>query len=532
MLIIQQFCYANKKHVISINTLNYDGTNLAIIPGDTIWIESGLRTCLRLCNIHGNSLNNIVIINDSGVVEIGSENSHVGFTIFNCTYFKLTGTGVKHKKYGIKVSKTITGTSGVSLNGTSSNYEIENLEIYNTGFAGFFVNQSPDCDNKLTRNNFVIRDISFHDNYIHNTNGEGFYVGHSYYTGYSVQCNSFKTILYPPEIHGVKIYNNLLDSIGSDGIQVGCATKDCKIYQNKILHYGLKNESYHQTGIQISAGTGGNCYNNLIMNGTGSGIHVFGIGGNRIYNNIIINPGYAVIDGMQTPNASGIFCDDRYTLNDSAFYFFNNLIVSPKRDGIRIYNKKAKNNMVCNNVILNPGSYDTYNSNIGEMMSFVNRTSDVDVMISNNYFSKNKPENINFNDINDIYNKFEKFPIQNKGFDVRPFGIEFDFYGNSRLKKSQCDIGVFNYSESTNSKQKSSIIKINNTTIINNNIIDDSDEKILRLQIFDNTGKLIYNCLPNENIFDLNLKDYNLKNGIYILRIITNKTKKSKKILI
>lgn len=510
---------------------NYDGTNLGILPGDTIWIETGKRECLRLHNIHGDSLNPVVIINDGGVVEISSLSSYIGITISNCTYFKLTGTGLKHKTYGIKVSKTIIGTSGVSLNGTSSNYEVENLEICNAGFAGFFVNQTPDCNDKLTRNNFVIRDISFHDNYIHNTNGEGFYVGHSYYNGYSVQCNSVNTILYPPEIHGVKIFNNLLDSIGSDGIQVGCASKNCEIYNNKILHYGVRNESFHQTGIQISAGTGGRCYNNLIMNGTGSGIHVFGIGGNKIFNNIIINPGYAINHTMQTANACGIFCDDRYTFPDSSFYFFNNLIVSPKRDGIRIYTKKAKNNMICNNIILNPGSYDAYKSNNGEMFSFINKTKDVDVTISNNYFSKSKPANINFNDINDIFNKLEKLPIVNRGVDVRPYGIDFDFLGNSRLVKDLCDIGVFNYGNSIISQGNSTIIKINKSTFLNNNIYDETDEKILRLFLYDNTGKMIYNCFPNDYYFDLKL-NYPLKKGVYILRTITNKTENSSIIII
>lgn len=531
LFMLQQFCYSNKKHVISLNFRNYDGTNMGIQPGDTVLIEPGLRECLRLYNIHGDSLNNVVFINDGGVVEISSLSSYLGLTIHDCTYFKLTGTGSKDIEYGIRISKTIIGTSGVSLNGTSSNYEIDHLDICNTGFAGFFVNQSPDCNNIFTRNNFVIRNISFHDNYIHNTMGEGFYVGHSFYTGYTVYCDSVETLLYPPEIHGIKLYNNLIDSVGLDGIQVGCATKNCEIFNNKILHYGVKNESFQQSGIQISAGTGGKCYNNLIMNGTGSGINVFGIGGNRIFNNIIINSGYAIVDTMITPNASGIFCDDRYTLPDSSFFFFNNLIISPKRDGIRIYTNQVKNNMICNNIILNPGSYNSYNYNLGKMISFVYKEKDVDVKISNNYFSANKPTNINFNDIYDIYNKLEKLPIENRGIDVRPYGIDIDFFGNPRLEKDFCDIGVFNYSYDINSQKNSSIVKINNAMVFNNNIYDDSEEKILQLFLYDSTGKLIYNCSPNDYYFDLKLK-YSLKKGIYILRKITNKSDRSKKIFI
>ena len=67
--------------------------------------------------------------------------------------------------------------------------------------------------------------------------------------------------------------------------------------------------------------------------------------------------------------------------------------------------------------------------------------------------------------------------------------------------------------------------------VFNNNIYDDSEEKILQLFLYDSTGKLIYNCSPNDYYFDLKLK-YSLKKGIYILRKITNKSDRSQKIFI
>lgn len=56
-------------------------------------------------------------------------------------------------------------------------------------------------------------------------------------------------------------------------------------------------------------------------------------------------------------------------------------------------------------------------------------------------------------------------------------------------------------------------------------------KKFSNFFLYDSTGKLIYNCSPNDYYFDLKLK-YCLKKGIYILRKITNKSDRSKKIFI
>src|SRR5690606_8042497 len=128
---------------------------------------------------------------------------------------------------------------------------------------------------------------------------------------------------YPHSIENVKVYNNITDKTGCEGIQVGCVLKGCEIYNNKVTNFGTDPFAPAQNnGIQIGEGTGGKCYNNLVKNGPGNGIICLGLGDNVVYNNLIINAG-----------SNGIFCDERYTTGN--FYkFINNTIVNPGADGV------------------------------------------------------------------------------------------------------------------------------------------------------------------------------------------------------
>ena len=389
------------KFFISTDVLNVDGTNMGINPGDTIFIESGHRDHLRFYNIHGDSLHYVVFINSKGLVDIGPTTYYFGLQVYDCSFFKLTGTGIDNMKYGIKIGQTPTGASGLSLDGLSSNFEIDHIEVTKSGFAGICANPKPDCNDRLNRGNFVQTNTVYHDNYIHNTSGEAFYIGHSFYTGYNIVCDSTVKKVYPHEIHGIKIYNNLVDSAGWDGIQVGCATEDCEIYNNKISYYGAQNEKNQNFGIIIAAGTTGTCYNNFIINGTGNGINVFGLGNNTIYNNIIINPGYDFSGKYTTSNSIGIFCDDRATIEGRSFNFFNNTIISPKGDGIRFYSTLSRNSKVYNNLILNPGTIGYYYNDNNKSYVYFDNT--VDLSVSNNYFSTNTQSIKNLSSPEDVY---------------------------------------------------------------------------------------------------------------------------------
>lgn len=520
----------SNQHIVDLEQTNVDANNMSVKPGDTVCITSGKRKYMRLANFHGDPLNYIVFKNIGGDVIIENDDHYFGLTISDCSFFKLTGTGDKTSKNGIKIMKTFKGASGLSINNLSTDFEIDHLEIANTGFAGIMSFSQPKCDGTSNKGNFVQRNISIHDNYIHRTAGEGMYIGHSFYTGYTMLCDGKSEVLYPHEIKGLKIYNNLVDSTGWDGIQVGCANSDCEIYGNNITHYGVANEKSQNSGIQISGGTTGKCYNNAILNGSGTGISVFGIGNNLIYNNLIVNAGQMGDSIDLLRGGYGIFCDDRSTVDGWSFNFINNTIIAPKTDGIRIYSNISKNNKIINNVILKPGSYGEYKE---VDHSYVFHNADVDVSITNNYYSQYLSSFINLDSISNIYNFSSTLPIINKGGDISAFGIDYDFKKSNRIKHSVCDIGAFEFDSIPPEEVSNSGYKIYpNPSKGTFMILTTNKENINRISVNSGNGQKLHEEKPfKTNTVSINMNNV-LKKGIYFIDVESKGNRKIEKIII
>jgi hypothetical protein len=277
----------------------------------------------------------------------------------------------------------------------------------------------PSCDSKTWRNNFTMRNVFIHDNYVHDVGGEAFYIGNSFYNGKSESCGT----VYPHTIEGLKIYKNIVKNSGCEGIQVGCAIKDCEVYNNSIENPGRDPfAAYQNNGLQIGAGTGGKCYNNIIKNAPGNGLIMNGIGGNLVYNNVIINSG-----------ALGIFCDER-TAPLEGFSFINNTIVNSGGDGIKLYSEQVPYNNVINNIIINP-----------KTGKYINIASGVKLTNQNNYSSMDiasvKFTNAGASD----YSLQNGSPAINTGANVTSFSIVSDFNGNPRPYGNLFDIGAFEY---------------------------------------------------------------------------------------
>lgn len=163
----------NCDHFIDSTLLYVDANGLNLEPGDTICLECGHKPYFQLKNFQGDSLNYLTIINYGGQVQIKNDTFY-GFVINNCKYFKLTGAGDEDFEYGIKISGTGEGASGLSLDNLSTNFEVEKVEVCNTGFAGIMSKTDPRCDRTSNRGNFTQYNTIFHDNYVHHTGGEGF----------------------------------------------------------------------------------------------------------------------------------------------------------------------------------------------------------------------------------------------------------------------------------------------------------------------------------------------------------------------
>ncbi len=428
----QKKCY-KCTYVVPEKTHLTDGVALGLKPGAVICLDASIRyKSLKFINLKGTEKKPITIVNCGGDVNI-SVDSDKSFVIKteNCKHFRITSVGTNGSSYGIKLSGA--KGLGLTLDYLSSDFEIDHIEVFDIGFAGIMAKTDPTCDDATIRGNFVMRNISLHDNYVHDTGGEGFYIGNSFFSnGMKRECG----IRMPHEIQGVKVYNNIIKNSGWESIQVGSAIQNAAIYDNRIENYGTKDKPNQRGGIQIGEGTGGLCYNNFIIKGNGNGMTVLGYGDNLIFNNIIINAGL-----------NGIFCDERFS-KGSGFKFINNTIINPSMDGIRIYAEQLKMNVIANNIIVNPGNYKTYRRTFlrsGDDAYVYKLSDDVKVDLSNNYFTLDI-DLLKFTNYKEFdFSLTASSPAINAGRDVSGFGITHDFGKNKRPNGEKFDIGAFEY---------------------------------------------------------------------------------------
>ena len=408
----------NSVSTYSVKTTEWtiDGSKMA--PGSIIYIPAGTRGALLLKNVKGTSAQPIIIVNKGGQVTFSASSSaSYAFKTQNCQYFKIRGNGASGVKYGFNISG---GNISMTMDALSSDFEISNVEVHNSAFAGIMAKTDPSCDVATQRGHFTMKNVVLHDNYVHNTGGEGLYIGNSFYSsGSSLSCG---TVL-PHDVVNLQIYNNLTEFTGCEGIQVGSAIRGCTIHNNTVRSPGISPfASGQNNGIQIGEGTGGKCYDNLVKYAPGNGIIVLGLGDNVVYNNIILNSG-----------ANGIFADSRYTPGPN-YQFLNNTIVTYGMSGIKMNSQTIPMNTVINNVIIGSGSGTA-----------INRMSNQVKLTSSHNYTGTGVSVCRFVNINsDDYHLASSSPLVNTGANT-PYVINNDFYGGTRRKGSATDIGASEY---------------------------------------------------------------------------------------
>ncbi len=402
---------------LSPETEQLNGFKTLIRPGDVICIMAGKRKNLQLVNIEGDSLNPVKVINCGGRVEISNQVLGYGIKLDNCHYIKLTGTGDENFEYGFLIDSTKKGASGIMVGKGSSDFEIDHMEIKNSGFAGIMAKTDPECDGNYNRGTFVQKNVSIHHNYIHHVKGEALYVGNSFYSGWNGNKKCPDTLLYPHELKNIKIFNNKISSTQWDGLQLGCAVSNAEIFNNSIDSFGLANIGSQRNGIQVGLGTTGLVYNNRVSNGMGNGIIVLGIGDNIIYNNLISDCG-----------EFGIFCDNREVRDSSKIILVNNSILNPKKQGIKMSNELT-DNYILNNVIVRTGEP-------GEKKDYYISFSDGAEARTEGNFTSNKKSLIKPLLQNDFVSE-----IAQKGKQQDVFAVNEDINGKARRKSRTPDPG-------------------------------------------------------------------------------------------
>jgi len=432
------------KWLIPAETTMIDGRSgfSQVKPGDTICLSSGNKLFLWISYLHGTKASPIVICNKDGLVSISG--FYYGLKFDSCSYIKLTGFSVANPKYGIKIHD-VSG-AGISIEGLSTDIEVEGIEVSKTMLVGLFAKTDPDCQFTSTRGKYTLRNLSIHDNYFRQTGMEAFYIGSSFYEGQTIPCGGVDTTVLPHLLRGVKVYNNIIENTGWDGIQVSCSDSGCAIHDNFIRYDSDSAYTYQMSGIMMGGGSTCDCFNNIIKDGKGDGIDVFSLGNQKIYNNLIINAGrtYHYNENYYPYLKHGIYIGNGVTTPNAGFSLFYNTIVSPKSTGIRFANLISKNNLISNNIIVNPGLYQSEGDN-----AFISITDpSIIVSISNNYFNKY----IGSAEFVDSTGNFDLKPISpaiNKGTAVAGFPLLFDIINRNRPFSSANDIGAYECHDSS-----------------------------------------------------------------------------------
>lgn len=385
--------------------------NVGLQPGDTVWIEGHTRSWLTLLNIQGTAENPIIVTNTGGQVRIGNTDQAKGLTFSNCKHVILRGVPGQGYDYGIEIFSTGQGGCGVNFGGGSSDFEIDGVEVHHTGFAGIMAK-----DDGLKSYQFTMQNIYIHDCYVHDTHGEGMYIGSSFFGD---------PVKDPHEVHNMEICYNRVENTGWDAIQVGCATAgNNSIHNNVIIGYGKQTSDNAQNeGIRSNPGTAADIYNNWIEGDEGAGTGIFANPYDTVYyyNNVII-----------TPNENGIYIgDDVEQFEGTSIFLFNNTIVSPGYDGIEFRSVGSEGNLVVNNIVANPGEWYLHR-----------RWAEVDVTDFNNLYVPNIPAAGFADPDNGDFSLTAISYAVDAGADLSGYDIVDDWAGTSRPLGEAYDIGA------------------------------------------------------------------------------------------
>lgn len=407
---------ADCDYIIEPDNWIADNAKLKLPPGSVIGIKGANRGPVTIRNFHGTADQPFIFINCDGKVSVTGDVP--GIKLHKSSFIRLTGTG-STDNYGIAVSNT--KPFGVVAELGTTDFEIDHLEIFATKGPGISARTRPVCDGSTNRGTFVQRNTIIHHNYIHDTGGEGMYIGGSnWHTSFPSLSNCPDLVLYEPELEGVFIYNNLVVNTGQDGIQVGGAIGGAEIYNNEIRNYGLKGIEIHQSGIQINPGTTGEVYSNLIKGGTGKGIFLNGFD-NAVYNNLIVDC-----------NRDAIHIGDREPLPGKSYRIINNTMNNISGYGVISNSWESVNNIFHNNVLVNVG---------GEIFKF---DKDMDFNVDNNYTTTDVTE-LSFKDPARLdYSLLETSPLIDTGIDNEE-EIIGDYMLNAREVGARIDIGAYEY---------------------------------------------------------------------------------------
>ena len=277
------------------------GDSLNVKPGETVCLKAGFYMQIRFTKFSGEPGNPIVIKNCGGLVEIGNAVTFgrwYSVDIAFSKYLRLTGTGDPSIHYGIKLGKS--GDSSLKI-GASTDTEIDHLDIGNANFAGILA--KTDYRGIVPPDAPEMNNVNIHDNYIHDTRGEGMYIGETTTPG--------------QDFRHLEIWNNIVTRTGLDLVQVANVVEDVHVHHNVMYKSGLRNVNFQNKGFQIGDNSVGQYYNNIIIGSVSNAMIIMGSGDIDVYNNYLQgagDPGFFIDNRSVTIPGAPINIRDNYLM--------------------------------------------------------------------------------------------------------------------------------------------------------------------------------------------------------------------------
>ena len=491
-----------------------------VLPGDTICFEAGVHEGYKFFKgLKGTKENPIVMINCGGQVTVkGTFPSHNGIATHESENFVITGTGDPDHFYGFVMEDQF---HGIVLGNLSKNFEIDHVEIINAGSHGLDLKTNPSCDPMTWRENgFVNEYVIVHDVKVNTTVDEGFYIGDSHYHTTVNVCGGM-TVEETP-ILKVEVYDNIVENTGADGIQVGSAIEYAKIHHNIVRNYAVNQangNTGHASGVQVNPGSKAHVHNNLVLDGKGPA-YFLSADGATLYNNISNNTG------------GGVTIIERTISSNVSFKIFNNTFLNVTGWNVYMLSDKSVDNLLYNNIIhSDPTSEDARY-----------------VVVQNNALIAQE-NNLLTNDIDELGLK----SIENEDYHLTELSesvidkgncsdltqANVDFYEENRVIGPNCDIGASEYKPAVvlNSKD----LTKRNLTVYPNPV---TAGECLKVELTNMVGASdpmivgIYNVagqkIDERKVvgFDLELQTDSWTKGTYIVKVKTENSIQTQKILI
>jgi hypothetical protein len=345
----------------------------SIAAGSLLTLASGNRGPLTIRNCKGTPADPIIIRNDpegSGPTIISRASGPEGAFVFNsqdCIGVAIDGSykwegAPSGTTYGIKV--TMSGGGGpaafLKIGGLSSFVTIRNVEIDGAwpdiASNGIGISVNDHSVKRVDHPDLWREGILIEDNYVHNVETEGMYIGPNYRDG--------DLPLRDIEIRYNRVEDTGWDAINTKSLWAG----DNSIHHNRILRAGTNaatsSDAAQYSGIMNNAGTV-RIYNNWIE-GTGQhGIQVWTKEGPpesaevgpfeaQVWNNVIVGAGSLWQPFMA--NSYGISIGAQPGCEKPIPSVYNNTIVDSRQSGISLSEYVAAG-FVRDNIVAGVGGY-------------------------------------------------------------------------------------------------------------------------------------------------------------------------------